>query len=165
MNQTDANSFVLNDISVFFSIISFEFVFYTFSPPHVWVDGHVICCFLDCLIKPASFRNRKLTLKFALLSHASCVFSHRMSVQCVCLIQCSKDNACRMSSRSGHMKHKSSHTRVLFKKISFVSSFQQNMCDLKGVVGVVRKGWRSLHSSSVSLKVFPSIVLPGSRSL
>lgn len=44
-----------------------------------------------------------------------CVFSHRMSVQRVYLIQCSKDNACSVIFRSGHMQY-SSHTRVGKKK-------------------------------------------------
>lgn len=51
-----------------------------------------------------------------------CVFSHRMSVQREYLIQCSKDNACSVISRSGHMQYRSSHTRVFFF-LKFVSVF------------------------------------------
>lgn len=46
-----------------------------------------------------------------------CVFSYRMSVQRVHLIQCSKDNAYSVISRSGHMQY-SSHTRVVLNIFS-----------------------------------------------
>lgn len=120
-----------------FSVISFYYCHFLLSALSlmidVWLDAHATCCFLDSLVKLALFWKCKLTLKCALLSHASCVCVCVFS-QDVCAV-CSESSVARIMPAEWVPGLVTWNTEAAtqgcsFFKLLFVSAFQQNMCDV-----------------------------------